>query len=255
MKNISFQKSSNFNQRPQDAEIDMILVHYTGMRSEGESIKILLDPNSKVSAHYLICESGKVIQMIDDELRAWHAGLSEWRGQKNVNDFSIGIELSNPGHEHGYRDFTKSQINSFIELTTGLKEKYNIKNHRILGHSDVSPDRKMDPGEKFDWKFLASHQIGLWLKEEEKNSELVNGFKEDNSFVTLPVRTAQENLKEIGYSVNVNGLFDEVTKKVVIAFQRHFCPENLSGILDKETFSLIALYSKITPGLAFPRKR
>ena len=113
----------------------------------------------------------------------------------------------------------------------------------------------MDPGEKFDWKFLASHQIGLWLKEEEKNSELVNGFKEDNSFVTLPVRTAQENLKEIGYSVNVNGLFDEVTKKVVIAFQRHFCPENLSGILDKETFSLIALYSKITPGLAFPRKR
>jgi len=255
MKNISFQKSPNFNQRPQDAEIDMILVHYTGMRSEGESITRLLDPNSKVSTHYFICESGKVIQMIDDELRAWHAGLSEWRGQKNVNDFSIGIELSNPGHEYGYRDFTKSQIDSFIDLTTDLKEKYNIQNHRILGHSDVSPDRKMDPGEKFDWEFLASHQIGLWLKEREKKSELVNEFKDDDGSITLPIRTAQVNLKEIGYSVNVNGKFDEITKKVVIAFQRHFCPKNLSGTLDRETFSLIALYSEIASKRAFPRKR
>ena len=145
-------KSPNFDKRPKSTKINSIIIHYTGMKTFDEACKRLCDKNSKVSSHYLIGRNGRIINLVDEKYRAWHTGVSEWKGVNNLNNNSIGIELENPGHEFGYIPFSKKQMESLVFLCKELKSRYDIKADWVLGHSDISTGRKLDPGEKFDWE-------------------------------------------------------------------------------------------------------
>ena len=147
-------KSPNFDERPKGVKINSIIIHYTGMKTFDDAFKRLCDKSSKVSSHYLIGRDGRIINLVDEKNRAWHAGVSHWKGIDNLNDISIGIELENPGHEFGYISFSKKQMSSLVLLCKKIKNKYNIKADWVLGHSDVSPNRKLDPGEKFNWNLI-----------------------------------------------------------------------------------------------------
>ena len=147
-------KSPNFDKRPKDAKIYSIIIHYTGMKTFDDAYKRLCDKNSKVSSHYLIGRDGKIINLVDEKNRAWHAGVSHWKGVDDLNNNSIGIELENPGHEFGYIPFSKKQMEVLVFLCKELKNRYDIKADWVLGHSDISPERKLDPGEKFDWESI-----------------------------------------------------------------------------------------------------
>ena len=147
-------KSPNFDERPKGTKINSIIIHYTGMKTFEEAYKKLCDKSSKVSSHYLIGRDGRIINLVDEKYRAWHAGVSRWKGIDNLNNNSIGIELENPGHEFGYIPFSKKQMDVLISLCKELKNKYDIKEDWVLGHSDISPDRKLDPGEKFEWNLI-----------------------------------------------------------------------------------------------------
>ena len=162
---LIFNYSPNFSKKSRFLrKIKYVIIHYTGMQSEIESIKRLKNPKYKVSCHYLINRKGKIIQLVKDKNIAWHAGKSKWKKNTNLNKNSIGIELVNRGHEFGYEKFTNSQINELVKLCLRLKKKYKIKNSNILGHSDISPLRKQDPGEKFPWKKLKNNDLGIWPK-------------------------------------------------------------------------------------------
>ena len=147
-------KSPNFDKRPKGTKINSIILHYTGMKTFHEAYERLCDKNSKVSSHYLIGRDGRIINLVDEKYRAWHAGVSEWKGIDNLNNNSIGIELENPGHEFGYIPFSKKQMEALVFLCKELKSRYYIKADWVLGHSDISPGRKLDPGEKFDWESI-----------------------------------------------------------------------------------------------------
>ena len=199
------------------------------MQSEIESIKRLKNPKFKVSCHYLINRNGKIFQMVKEKNIAWHAGKSKWKKFNKINENSIGIELVNKGHQFGYQNFSKFQIKSLIWLCKKLKKKYNIKSENFLGHSDIAPLRKIDPGEKFPWKNLSNHKIGKWYK--------VKKFKTD---INLKARKKIffKNLKKIGYgyfSLSKRSIKD---MKIIKAFQRRYLPENVNGILDKKTFNI-----------------
>ncbi len=154
--------SPNHDERPAGTPIDMLVMHYTGMRTAGEALARLCDPDAKVSAHYTIDRDGRVYTHVPEDRRAWHAGVSYWAGERNVNARSIGIELVNPGHEFGYEPFPEEQIAALIDLAGGILSRHPIPAHRVVGHSDVAPARKMDPGERFPWKQLAEFGIGIW---------------------------------------------------------------------------------------------
>ena len=210
-------------------EIKFVILHYTGMQSEIESIKKLKNPKFKVSCHYLINRRGKIIQMVEDKYVAWHAGKSKWKSFSNMNKNSIGIELVNKGHEFGYQYFSKPQIRSLIWLCKKLKKKYSIKTENFLGHSDIAPLRKIDPGEKFPWKVLNNNKLGKWyrLKRIKNNIDLKNKKK-----------TFFKNLQKIGYryfSIKKRSIHD---KRVVYCFQQHYLPNNLSGKIDKKTLKI-----------------
>jgi len=167
---LILRNSPNFDQRPKGAKIDKVILHYTGMPTRQEAIDKLCDDGKtaklygRVSSHYVIAEDGTVYALVDEEDRAWHAGVSYWRGQSSLNDSSIGIELVNPGHDHGYRDFPHEQMESLVALMQAIMRRHPIKQEFILAHSDVAPSRKMDPGEKFNWKYLAKQGVGVWPK-------------------------------------------------------------------------------------------
>ena len=204
----------------------MVVVHYTGMQSAKSALNRLCDPASQVSAHYLIEENGDIYQLVPNEKRAWHAGVSYWMGQHNLNDCSIGIELVNPGHDYGYRPFEKKQMQAALELMRYLIEKYQIPARRIVGHSDIAPTRKIDPGELFDWAWLAQHGVGLWpspvaLKQATKD------FYNFSSYA----------LEKIGYQIISSDKKD--LTPVIQAFQRRFRPKKVDGNLDQETIMII----------------
>lgn len=214
--------SPNYNERPADSTIDTLVIHYTGMRNSEDAIKHLCNSKAKVSSHYVIDEDGGIFQLVEEKYRAWHAGASYWRGRDNVNNFSIGIELVNPGHEFGYRHFPEKQMRSLIELCKLiLKRNIYIEPRNIVGHSDIAPLRKEDPGELFNWKMLAENGIGLWPD--------VNIFLEKKEVLVI-----QENLFSYGYKINLDGNYTEETKKVIMAFQRHFIQNKLDGIWSDE---------------------
>lgn len=221
--------SPNFDARPGAGAVDMLILHYTGMRTAAEALDRLCDPAAKVSAHYLIEEDGAVWRLVDEAQRAWHAGLSCWRDCRDVNGASIGIELVNPGHEFGYRAFPEAQMRALEELARGILRRHPIPPRAVLGHSDVAPQRKQDPGELFDWSRLARAGIGLWPD-----------FSTD-----LPspsgTQELQKNLKTIGYDCPLSGVLDAATQAVITAFQRHFRPTRCDGVADAETRRRIAI--------------
>lgn len=217
--------SPNFDDRPGGREIDMLVLHYTGMKTGDEAFERLCDPVAKVSAHYLVEEDGRILQMVADDKRAWHAGISHWAGEEALNGCSIGIEIVNPGHEWGYRDFPNKQMNSVISLAESLMKRYNISNRRIVGHSDIAPTRKQDPGELFNWQLLAENNVGLWCiatSIEKLDSLCQDQTGENISFF-------QSQLVKLGYGLPETGVYDLETVAVVKAFQRHWVPRNVTG--------------------------
>jgi len=224
--------SPNFNLPKRSIKIiKFIIIHYTGMKKESAAIKRLQDPKSKVSSHYLIKKNGNILVLVPDLYEAWHAGVSKWKNYKSLNKNSIGIELTNQGHQFGYTDFTKKQILSLKKLLKYLIKKYRIKNKNILGHSDISPNRKKDPGEKFPWKIFAKNNLCWWHNLDLKKIKRYRRVKilsknERKKFI--------KNLHKIGYS-NIKGLTDSKNNEYLIkAFQRRFRQNLINGKLDKE---------------------
>ena len=225
--------SPNFEIKKRKAnQINFIIFHYTGMKKESEAIKRLTSSKSKVSSHYLIKKNGEIVIMVPDLYEAWHAGVSSWKNLKSLNKQSIGIEISNPGHNSNYKRFSKKQIKSIKELSKFLIKKYKISKKNILGHSDIAPTRKKDPGEKFPWKYLAKFGIGKWhsliQKTLIKNREKKISLNDKNFFF--------KNLSRIGYSIQSPAKFekDKFFDFITIAFQRRFRQELINGKIDKE---------------------
>lgn len=227
--------SPNCEPRPPGQAIDMLVIHYTGMATTAEALERLRDPRAKVSAHYLIDEDGCVLHLVPEELRAWHAGVSCWRGARNINDRSIGIELANPGHEFGYRPFPGAQMDAFRRLALDIIRRHSIPARNIVGHSDVAPSRKQDPGELFDWKGLANSGIGLWPF----------GEAAQPPRSASDMRSVLSCLLRIGYDVPPSAIGDERTVAAIRAFQRHFHPERLDGELELETVRRIRVLSEL----------
>mgnify|MGYP001162971356 FL=1 len=223
--------SPNFSIKTRvNKDIKLIVLHYTGMQSKIESVKRLLSTKHKVSCHYLIDRKGQILKMVEDNKVAWHAGKSKWKNFINLNKNSIGIEIVNKGHELGYEKFTFQQINSLIQICKNLKKKYKIKNSNIVGHSDIAPLRKKDPGEKFPWNKLYKNNIGIWYKKSKFKSKDLDENKLEKLFF--------KNLFRIGYRYfskkrkNKNDIF------LIKAFQRRFFPKNVTGKIDQKTFNI-----------------
>ena len=218
------------NEKRANRSIKFIIIHYTGMQSEIESIKRLKDKSSRVSCHYLINRKGKVFHMVSDKKIAWHAGKSKWKNFKNLNKISIGIELVNKGHNFGYQNFTSIQILSLIILCKKLKKKFNIRNSNFLGHSDIAPHRKIDPGEKFPWKKLSKFDLGIWYKEKNLKINFRNIKKKRIIFF--------KNLYKIGYRYFHLHKRLKKDKLVIKAFQQRYRPSKVNGVIDEKTFKI-----------------
>jgi len=233
--NIIEAPSPNFDTRT--APPSLLVLHYTGMKTGPEALERLCDPEAKVSAHYLVEEDGRVFRLVAEERRAWHAGVSYWRGRRNVNGESIGIEIVNPGHEWGYRQFPNTQIESVIALVADIRSRWDIEDRDIVGHSDVAPDRKDDPGELFPWKRLAEAGHGLWAEWPPAPGAPIGEGEEGAAVFAL-----QAGLTRLGFDLPPSGRFDAATTVAVRAFQRHWRPEKVDGIADGDTRArLIAL--------------
>jgi N-acetylmuramoyl-L-alanine amidase len=231
--NTSLNYSPNFNPvKRSKSQIKFIIFHYTGMKKESAAINRLTNIQSQVSSHYLIKNNGEIVNLVPDLYIAWHAGVSSWKNFNLLNKDSIGIEISNPGHEFNYKIFSKKQINSLLRLTRHLIKKYKIDPKNILGHSDISPDRKKDPGEKFPWKYLAKKNIGIWHKLEKKDLKNFRGNKIDH----LSQKTFFNNMYKIGYSKkSVKKVkLRKYQTFVIKAFQRRYRQELVNGRIDKE---------------------
>ena len=213
---VSDAPSPNFNERPSGAAIDILLLHYTGMMSAEDALDRLTDPDAKVSAHYLVDEDGATFAMVAEKDRAWHAGVSYWAEETDVNARSIGIEIVNPGHDLGYRDFPEAQMAAVIALCREILSRHAIPAHRVLGHSDVAPTRKQDPGERFDWPRLAAAGIGL--------------YPPDNLTALGPPDAGafRDELARFGYGFSDDPKGDAA----LTAFRRHFRPDHLCGPVD-----------------------
>jgi len=226
---ISSIYSPNFDQKKRSKKsIKLLVIHYTGMQSGRESIMRLCNPKSRVSSHFVISQSGKIYRLVQDDQIAWHAGKSCWGKYKNLNKNSIGIELVNKGHEFGYTNFKKKQLSSLIKICKILIKKYKIKKRNIIGHSDIAPLRKIDPGEKFPWKELADKKIGIWHNCKTKDLIKFRKVRISNKFKSEFIN----NLKKIGYCFNIKKKTNFL--KTVKAFQRHYRKELINGIIDKE---------------------
>ena len=227
MKIVSnFSPNHSTKTRPNN-QIKFVIIHYTGMQSEIESIKRLKNPKYAVSCHYLINRKGKIFRMVKDKNIAWHAGKSKWKKFVNLNKYSLGIELVNKGHHYGYQNFSTRQIRSLIILCKQLKKKYRIKKENFLGHSDIAPLRKIDPGEKFPWKKLSMNNLGKWYKKKHVKLK-VNSSKIERLFF--------KNLKKLGYNYfNINKRSSK-DMKIIKSFQQHYLPNNVTGKIDQKTY-------------------
>ena len=233
MKEIKQFYSQNFDPiKRKKGKIKFVVFHYTGMKTEKSALKRLLDVNSKVSCHYFIKKNGSVINLVPDLYISWHAGVSHWKKIKRLNKFSIGIEIHNPGHQYGYKSFNKKQINSIKNLSLKLAKKYNLKKEHYLGHSDIAPDRKKDPGEKFPWEFLSKSRIGLWHSLDKK---LLTKYRLKN-INKLDKILFMKYLSKIGYFFKKNNL--NSISFAIKAFQRRFRPQLINGKIDLECLEI-----------------
>ncbi|KZL21508.1 N-acetylmuramoyl-L-alanine amidase AmiD precursor [Pseudovibrio axinellae] len=227
--------SPNHNER-RVSNVDMLILHYTAMESAEKAIAWLCDPRSEVSCHYLVDEMGMVTQMVPESRRAWHAGVSSWKGEGDLNSRSIGIEISNLGdREGGTQTYPEVQIETVIALAKDICARHNITSERVLGHSDVAPMRKQDPGRHFPWGRLAEAGVGHFI--EPLDIESASYFQEGDE--GQPIEALQSLLGLYGYELGVSGVFDEKTRYVVEAFQRHFRPSKVDGIADAQTIATL----------------
>ncbi len=229
--NLTRNYSINFDlPKRKKNSIKFIVIHYTGMKRESDAIKKLCESNSKVSSHYFIKNNGELLNLVPDLYNAWHAGKSSWKKFKSLNKYSIGIEINNPGHEFKYKKYSSKQILSLIELLKKLKKKYKIKKQNILGHSDISPDRKKDPGEKFPWNKLAKKKLCKWHNLPVNKIKIYRNLKLDINNET----TFFDNLYEIGYSKIFGAKYKSKKINLIKAFQRRYRQSLINGKIDKE---------------------
>jgi N-acetylmuramoyl-L-alanine amidase len=226
--------SPNFNERQGVAGPDILIMHYTGMETCEAAVARLTSAEARVSSHYTVDEDGTIYRHVPEHLRAWHAGVSHWRGASDINSRSVGIEIVNPGHEFGYRAFPGAQIDAVIALGREIVARHGIPARNVIAHSDVAPDRKEDPGELFPWRQLAESGVGLWVEAPDGgDASLALGATGGR------VTEMQRLLAVYGYGIEANGLFDPYTRLVVVAFQRHFRPLRFDGVADGETLAIL----------------
>ena len=227
--------SPNFGPRPDNQSVELLILHYTGMPDDDQALSWLQDPQSQVSSHYFVHQNGEILQLVAEKDRAWHAGVSNWQGINDINSCSIGIEIANPGHDHGYRAFPDVQIGALTGLCQDIIARHAIRPEHVLAHSDIAPERKDDPGELFPWAYLAENQIGHLVAPKPLG---------DGRFFQLgdqgePVAALQAMFQLYGYGCPQSGHYCEVTRAVVRAFQRHFRPELVDGIADQSTIATL----------------
>lgn len=230
------------NHDARDCAVDMLILHYTGMKTARAALDRLRDPGAAVSSHYVVDEDGTVFRLVPEDRRAWHAGVSHWRGHAALNARSVGIEIVNPGHEWGYRDFPVLQLAAVCDLCLLILARHAIPARNVVGHSDVAPDRKEDPGERFEWRALAVNGVGLWP---ENVPDLGTTGAIRDAVKLRPVRAA---LAEIGYRVAAEGALDPALSTVLRAFQRHWRPEAVTGQADDGTLVRLQAVQQLARG-------
>jgi N-acetylmuramoyl-L-alanine amidase len=226
----------NTEPRRDGARPNLVILHYTGMASAEKAIDWLARAESRVSCHYVVDEDGEMSQLVSERQRAWHAGISYWKGETDINSHSIGIEIHNVGHSDGYPDFPRRQIAAVIALTRDICARNGIRPEGVLAHSDVAVARKIDPGEKFPWSALARAHVGLWVRP--------TPVRDDDAGLGIGARgadidEAQRLLAAFGYNIKHNGALDDAAAKVITAFQRHFRPKRIDGRLDRSTLTTL----------------
>ena len=219
----------------EDREPDMLILHYTGMPDAGQALQWLCNPISNVSAHYFVFENGHILQLVPESRRAWHAGISSWHGDTDINSCSIGIEIANPGHPGGLPAYPAEQMTATIALCRDICGRWRIPPERVLAHSDVAPGRKVDPGENFSWSQLGKAALGLWVKP----APIKSGRFFERGDNGAPVEALQAMFAMFGYAVPVTGDFCDGTKAVVAAFQRHWRQERVDGVADASTITTL----------------
>ena len=230
-----FVSSPNHGDRAGGRAPDMILLHYTGMSTADEALKRLCDPASDVSSHYLVFEDGEIAQLVPEDRRAWHAGAGSWAGEGDINSCSIGIEIVNPGHDGGLPPFPDRQIEAVIALCRAVIDHWGIVPERVLGHSDIAPARKQDPGERFPWRRLSEAGIGHWVEPALSSAHVRLGPGDTGD----DVAALQDALAFYGYGLAATGHYDHDTEQVVTAFQRHFRQDLVDGVVDRATLETL----------------
>lgn len=228
--------SQNFGPRKNGLRPSILLLHYTGMASCEKAIDWLSRPESGVSCHYVVDVDGTITQMVAEEKRAWHAGVSSWQGERDVNSASIGIEIHNPGHGEDYCDFPDMQMDAVAALSRDIIARWRIPPEGVLAHSDVAPGRKIDPGERFDWQGLSEVGVGRWVAPEPLEPLMGSHSRQATSD---DVARVQELLAAYGYGIDVNGRLDPASRKVICAFQLHFRPQRVDGVIDRSTVATL----------------
>ena len=223
--------SPNHGERRNFLRADSIILHYTGMATADSAISLLRDPTTEVSSHYVVEEDGRIVQLVPESRRAWHAGISCWRGERDMNSASIGVEICNPGHEGGSPPFPARQIEAVIALCRDIATRCVIRPERVLAHSDIAPARKRDPGEAFPWEALSRAGVGHWVEADPPQGTGIVARGQEGP----PVRGLQSLLALYGYDIDPSGVYDSRTETVVAAFQRHFRPAKVDGVADRST--------------------
>jgi N-acetylmuramoyl-L-alanine amidase len=237
--------SPNHGERKDGRLPDMLILHYTGMPVDGEALQWLCNPVSEVSCHYFVFPDGHILQLVPERRRAWHAGVSAWGDNRDLNSCSIGIEIAHPGHDGGLPPYPDEQIEALTRLCRDICQRWRIAPDRVLGHSDVAPDRKRDPGENFPWERLHAAGVGHWIKAAPLNSDGRFFSRGDRG---TPVEALQAMLGLYGYDQPITGAFDETMERVVTAFQRHFRPERVDGVADASTITTLRNLIASRPG-------
>ena len=238
---VQLRQAANHDDRK--APVDMLVMHYTGMKTEEAALDLLCGEDGRVSCHYFVGEDGRIVQMVGEDRRAWHAGVSHWCGVDDNNSRSIGIEIANPGHEHGYRPFADAQIAAVAELARDIVARHAIEPRNVVAHSDIAPQRKSDPGELFPWDRLHEKGIGHWVAPEPTGGGRFFQRGDEGE----PVAALQTMLGLYGYGLEAHGRFDDLTEACITAFQRHFRQARVDGVADAST---IATLHKLLKALA-----
>jgi N-acetylmuramoyl-L-alanine amidase len=234
--------SPNHGERRGSGRPDCLILHYTGTPTLDVALDLLTDPAREVSAHYVVAEDGEIWQLAPEARRAWHAGVGAWKGERDLNSASIGIEIANPGHEGGLPDFSDAQIAATIALAKDILSRWAIKPERVLAHSDIAPARKRDPGERFPWRRLAEAGVGRWVEPAPIEGGPLFARAEEGP----PIRALQAMLAVHGYGLELTGVYDHATETVVAAFQRHFRPERVDGLADASTIKTLRALNSIS---------